>query len=234
MATTNKRPKNPTFTTEPGTSRYPKLNTPDTKYKAEGEYSVKMVFDAKAIQPLVDQYEAEVQKVRATEKARLMEGDGKSKAKAKSLSIAESPFKADVDDEGEETGKTVVNFKLPAKIIPKDPAKKTLVLKPDIFDAQGRMLADPPEIWGGSILRISGELRPYYNAKDNACGLSMRLRAAQIIELRQGGQRDAAGYGFGAVEGGYSASQSSAADDSDEGDEGSSQDGGDTAPNGDF
>jgi len=41
-----KRVTAPTFTSFKGTFKYPKLNEPDTKFKAEGEYSVKLVGSA--------------------------------------------------------------------------------------------------------------------------------------------------------------------------------------------
>lgn len=41
-----------------GTFRYPRLNKPDTKYKPEGEYSVKVRLPEADAQPLVDRLNA--------------------------------------------------------------------------------------------------------------------------------------------------------------------------------
>lgn len=181
-----------------GTASYPKLTVPDTKYKATGEYSTKMVFAAEDIQPLIDQYEKEQQRYFEEQKAELMAGDGKSKAKAKALKLAaDKPYKPEFDDEGEETGNVVINFKMPARVVRE--GKPDLILKPDVFDAAGKQLTKVPEVWSGSRLKIAYELRPFNTAI--GVGVSMRLKGVQIIELRQGGQRDAASYGFGAEDG---------------------------------
>lgn len=198
MTTTNKRPKAVRNTTPAGRSVYPKLNTPDTKYKPLGEYTTKLVLSAEDAQPLIDQYEQILNSYFEEQKAELMKGDGKSKAKAKALKFAaDRPYKPEVDDEGDDTGNVVFNFKMPARIARE--GKADLVMKPDVFDAAGKKLESPPDIWGGSVLKVAYELRPFNT--NIGVGLSLRLNAVQIIELRQGGQRDASGYGFGAEEG---------------------------------
>lgn len=40
-----------------GTAGYPKLTRPDTKFKAEGEYSTSLTMDKKSAQPLINQIE---------------------------------------------------------------------------------------------------------------------------------------------------------------------------------
>lgn len=193
--------------TPAGTAIFPKLNAPDTKFKALGEYSVKLLLTAEEAQPIIDKYEAELAAYFEAVKAELMQGDGKAKAKAKSLKLAaDKPFKPEVDDNGDDTGNMVVNFKMPARIARE--GKEDIVLTPDVFDAQGKKVAKVPEIWGGSRLRVSGQLRPF-NAPIGV-GVSLRLQAVQIIELKSGGSRDAAGYGFGAEEG-FSAEDAPAA-----------------------
>ena len=49
-------------------------------------------------------------------------------------------------------------------------------------------------VWGGSQIKVSAELIPYYTQMVGA-GISMRLRAAQVIELVEGGS-NSEGYGF--------------------------------------
>jgi hypothetical protein len=202
------KPKSVNVLTPAGIAIFPKLNTPDTKFKAMGEYSVKLLLSAEDAQPIIDAYEKELATYFEAVKEELMKGDGKSKAKAKALKLAaDKPFKPEVDDNGDDTGNMVVNFKMPARIARE--GKEDIVLRPDVFDAQGKKVVKVPEIWGGSKLRVSGQLRPF-NAPIGV-GVSLRLQAVQIIELRSGGSRDAAGYGFGAEEGGFSAEDAPAA-----------------------
>lgn len=72
--------------------------------------------------------------------------------------------------------------------------------KPDIFDATGKQLKNPPEIWGGSELKLSVEVEGYTKT-DKTVIASIDLKAAQIIKLVKGGTRDASSYGFGREEG---------------------------------
>lgn len=199
----DKKPKFTNITTPPGVAIYPKLNAPDTKFNANGAYSTRVKFSAEEAQPIIDKYETELAKYFEEVKAELMQGDGKSKAKAKSLKLApDKPYKADFDDEGNETGDLVLNFKMPAKVVRE--GKPDLIMKPDIFDAAGKKLLNPPEIWGGSKLIIAAQFRPFNTAI--GVGLSLRLNAVQIVELSTRGSRDSESYGFGAQEGGYEAS----------------------------
>src|SRR3546814_13485107 len=78
---------------------------------------------------------------------------------------------------------------------------KAWTRKPNIFDAKGNQLKNPPSIGGGSEMKLSVELFPYYAANDKTVGVSFRLEAAQIIKLVQFGARDAAGFGFGEEDG---------------------------------
>ncbi|KQW02236.1 hypothetical protein [Rhizobacter sp. Root1221] len=208
--TTNKK----TFAkvmTDPGTLVYPKLNAPDTKFKAEGEYQGKVRLDAEASAKLIKQFEAELKKYWPIAQAELEQKvsdakTGPEKAKAKKalaeMKEADKPFKPAYDDDGNETDEFEFNFKMPASFKSSKDGK-VVTMKPDIFDAKGALLKNPPEIWGGTTACVAGELRPF--SMPIGVGLSLRLKAVQIIELRSsgGGDRSAGSYGFGAREDGY-------------------------------
>ena len=59
---------------------------------------------------------------------------------------------------------------------------KVRQLKPDFFDAKGKVLKVAPNIWGGTKVYISGQFNPY--SSTTGVGVSLRLNALQIIELR--------------------------------------------------
>ena len=61
-------------------------------------------------------------------------------------------------------------------------------------------MTDVESIWGGSVLRISADLIPFYVAAVGA-GVSLRLKAVQIIDLKTGGGAGAESYGFEATKG---------------------------------
>jgi hypothetical protein len=208
---TNKQPKRPQITSPKGTFRFPKLSEPDfgnQKFpKPDGEYSVQLVlkqdspeFD-KFFEILRPHYEAALEQAEAAFKE-LPIGTRKKLGKVTPNDL----FTTLYDKETEEpTGE--VAFKAAAKASgerkhgPK--AGTRWNFKPAVFDAKGKYLSKAPEIWGGTVGRISVEVSPYFIPGTGAAGLKMHLVGAQIIDLVQGGQRNASDMGFGSEEGGY-------------------------------
>jgi hypothetical protein len=173
--------------TPAGIAIYPHLTQPDTKFNAMGEYKVSLSVTEEEAAPIT----AKIDEV--MEEAQGMIPPGKRPK------IQEPPYYNELDDEGQETGRVIFKFKMKAKVNTKD--GRTIEMSPKLFDAQGTLMTDVDSIWGGSTLRISSDLVPYYVAAVGA-GVSMRLKAVQIIELKTGGGgADAANYGFEATEG---------------------------------
>jgi hypothetical protein len=110
--------------------------------------------------------------------------------------------KDEVNDDAEPTGRKIVRFKMNASYS-KD--GETIKIKPQIFDSQGNHLKNPPQIWGGSVLKVSYQIVPYYNASTNGAGASLRMSGVQIIKLVSGGGASAEAHGFGKEEDGYMA-----------------------------
>ncbi|HEY0623152.1 hypothetical protein [Sphingomonas sp.] len=191
---------NKTFVTPKGTAIFPKLNTPDTKFNAAGVYEVKLAFDADT--PGLDKFRQIVEQMvdeRFDEEVKALEDAGKGGLAKKLTKV--SPFKAEEDPAtGDETGRILVKAKMTASGISKKTGKPW-TRKPNIFDAKGLLIKNPPQIGGGSEMKVSVELVPYVAQNDKTVGVSLRLGAAQIIKLVVFGSRDAAGYGFGEEEG---------------------------------
>jgi len=190
------------YTTNTGIAIYPHLTQPDTKFNANGEYKVSLSLTEQEAAPLKKLIEQE--KV----KAMAMIPEGK---KAKE---SDDPYFNETDDEGQETGRTVFKFKMKAKVQNKQ--GQTIELQPRLFDAQGTIFT-PDSVWGGSKIRVSTDLVPYYVAAVGA-GVSLRLKAVQIIDLKSGGGADASAYGFSATEG-FTAPEKETAPDTDFSDE---------------
>ena len=204
-----KRTSAPQFTSFKGTFKYPKLNEPDTKFKAEGEYSVKLIGNSSdaTVQALIA-------KLRPMHEAAVARGKAMIK-KGKSLSV--NPLYNEVFDETTEepTGEIEFTFKMGASGTYKNGPKagQTWTRKPGLFDAKGNAMSNAPSIWGGTVGKVSFEVgvdresgEPgYFVPGTGTAGLSLRLLAVQVIDLVSGGQRTAAGYGFGEEEG-YTAS----------------------------
>lgn len=215
MSAKNTRPSYAKVMTELGTFVYPKLNKPDQFKDGKPNYNVKLRLPADASAALINKIEAELAAYWPVAKAELEEKvasakTGPEKAKAKkaleAMKEADKSYKPAYDDDGNETGEFEFNFKMPASYT-KDkgkPTEKQVPMRPDIFDARGRLLEDPPEIWGGTTGYVSGELRPFSTTV--GVGISLRLKGVQIITLRQGGgSRDAESHGFKSHDEGYAA-----------------------------
>lgn len=199
------------FITPRGVAIFPKLSKPDTKWKAEGEYSCKLRLTPDALPAeLVEKLVAMRDEFATETKADLVAK--KNGGKAKTLKIREQLCAAETDKEsGSETGNVILNAKMTASGISKKDGKPWS-RSPKLFDAKGKPLSATAQIWGGSELKLAVEAIPYYTPKDNEVGISFRLEAAQVLKLVSGTAKDAAGYGFGEEEG-YAEDQGAPFDD---------------------
>lgn len=196
---TEKNNKLPSFTSPKGTFKWPRLNEADTKYKAEGLYSVKLILDEAEAKALMGKLQPHFDQALA---------DGREKYAALPVKTRkEKEFKINkyfspvYDEETEEeTGQVEFNFKMTASGVSKKTGK-AWSRAPRIFDAKGVPMKNPPPIWGGTVGKIAFEVMPYFNAAQAEAGLSLRLDAAQIIELVSGGGKSASAYGFGEEDG---------------------------------
>lgn len=186
------------------TFRYPKLSEPDfgnEQYpKPNGEYSVQLLLSAEEAKPLID-------KLQPVHDKAVSEGqigfDNLPVARRKQLkNLSVNPlFTEEFDKETEEpTGNVIFKIKMPASGTYKKTGKP-YTRKPVIYDAQGEIVKTVPQIWGGTVGKVSFEAGPYFIIGTGTAGVSFYLNAVQIIELRSGGGGDAASHGFGKEEG---------------------------------
>lgn len=225
MAEKSKYVAGPKFTTPRAPAIWPRLNEADTKFDAAGVYECKQELPldnpivqkirAKALElaqakfdevkeqlanePGVffdeDEYEARVAELKKSGKTALIK-------KLKLVTLVE-PLAPEVDEEGDETGTIMLKAKMKASGTYKSGKKsgEKWERSPDIFNAKGVQLKNPPKIGSGSEVKMSIELSPYYAASDGSVGCSFRLSAVQLITLVAFGQRDASAHGFGDEDG---------------------------------
>ena len=197
--------KQDTFTSQAGRALFPKLTEPDTKFKEEGEYSVKLILTAAEAAPIRERCEAIRQQAfdERFEEIRSEKPKMSAEKIRESIKLADLPIKPYEDpDTGEETGEYQVNFKMKASGVSKKTGKEW-TRRPLIFDAQNNPVnPDGLEIWSGSVLKVAYTLSPFCTAALGA-GVSIRLLGVQIIELVSGNARDAASLGFEKEESGY-------------------------------
>jgi len=165
------------FTTPVGVAQYPWLSKPDTKFSEAGDYKVNLVLTKEKALPILKQ-------INDVFLANLEEET--KKAKGKEVKKANPPFAEELDEEGKATGNIILRFKSKAEY------------KPSLFDSKANSIEDV-NVWSGSEIKVNGSIAPYYTSLIGA-GVSLRLRAVQIINLVEGG-RSASGYGFEEQEG---------------------------------
>lgn len=195
----NTSAKLPSFTTPKGTFKWPRLNEADTKYKADGLYSVKLILEAAAAKALMAQLQPHFDAAMSAgqEKYALLPVATRKTKPFKSNSYF-TPVYDQVTEV--ETGQVEFNFKMTASGIAKKTGKPWS-RAPRIFDAKGIPMINAPAIWGGTTGKVAFEALGYFNAAQAEAGLSLRLDAVQIVELVSGGGQAASAYGFGEEDG---------------------------------
>lgn len=191
--TEQKKPKRPKFITATGTAVFPRLNTPDTKFKAEGRYSVKVRFTKEQAAPIIDKLE-EAAKAEYDEQVTAFAGKVDKKGKPIEINGPDTSYEVELDDNKQPTGNILVNFGMNAQYTDKK-TNEVIKLKPSLVDAKGN--PTNVEVWGGSKIKVCYEIKPYFVAGTYTAGASCGLRAVQIIELvTKGSGMNGAVYGF--------------------------------------
>lgn len=215
----NKKGKLPVHTSPRGVFHYPWLNKADTKFDKEGVYTSGLILEPGPAAKLSAQIDGEIDAYFEKKKAELQKKGGADAAKAKKLSRRE-PYGPVYDQDGEETGRVKFNFKV--KAVGKNDKGETWSNKPALFDSAGKPC--DVAVYGGSEGKLAFQIVPYYSAKDNEVGVTLRLKAAQIIKLVSGGGKSADSYGFGVEEDGYVGGGFGPADDDEDDDTSASDD----------
>lgn len=187
------------YNTPAGIAKFPFLNKPDTKFKAEGEFTCKLILSAEDAQPLIERIDAQLEAAWAD----YQEAETNA-AKRKKMKRADPPYAAVVDETtGDETGDFEFRFKLPGQVTYKKGPKagKTVKNTVKLFDARKKEIhPDSCQIGGGSTLKINYYFFPY-NSPVVGVGVVLRLRAVQVLELVEFGA--GGDYGFDEEEGGF-------------------------------
>ena len=162
-----------TFTTPKGVAFYPYISAPDTKFDEQGHYKVNLCIPKEEAQPIIEQIKGElVAGIKALKEA-------KPNAKIKQAPL---PFEDELDEDDQATGNVIIKFKSKA------------AYKPAIFDSKGTPMMKS-NIYAGSILKVNGSIA-FYNSPAVGAGVTLRLRAVQVIEYVEGAV-GATKFGFG-------------------------------------
>jgi hypothetical protein len=183
-----------------GVAVYPWLNKPDTKFVPAGmtaeewggvfktglrvpsaEFAGSAYRDGLTFKAFLDQLVDQ-----SFEEART------EHPKDKKLIKRTFPYKDETDDEGEDTGNVLINFKQNARIKRRD--GQVIEVKIPLFNARGEAITDA--IYGGSIIKVAFTVRNTWMAKDKEAGIRLDIAAVQILKLVKT-SRSASDFGFG-------------------------------------
>jgi|LakMenE01Jun11ns_1017448.scaffolds.fasta_scaffold9958477_11 hypothetical protein len=183
MLKMNDKPKYVRLVSPKGVAVYPRLNTPSTKFKEEGEYSVKLSIPVEDATPFLEQIKAIAREFYKEQCALL---------KKEKLKVHAFPWE-------EDGNKVTVKFSNVAKITSK--AGQVWEVKIPLLDSKGTPITDL--IGGGSVLKVATEVKPWY-VPALGVGVSLRLKAVQVIDLKAPSQLvSAEQFGFSTDEEGF-------------------------------
>ena len=175
---------NPRFVSPLGVAVYQYLLKPDVKFNKDGEYKTTLRIKKDDAQETITRIDEAI----SASVNQIKKGNG-----SKSVKTANPPYKID------ENGDYLINFKLKAKVT-NSKTGNSWTQKPALFDASGQPIAKDTIVWGGSEMKVSYELVPYHTSLVGA-GVSLRLKAAQILKLVSGEGAAASSFGFAKEDG---------------------------------
>ena len=177
-----------------GEAIHPWLNKPDVKYNADGVFKVGLaVADEAALK-----FKEEIDVLAQAGFEAIMEEKGLKPAEQKKWSVY-YPYEMETDDEGNETGRIIFNFKQNATIRLRDGEVKKVII--GLRDSMNEPLKANTPIFGGSTICLMWKSRPVTIAGTKQAGARLDFSMAQLIKPAEG--RASGGGGFAKVEGGY-------------------------------
>lgn len=172
----NERKRFPRIIIE-GIARFPSLTHPDTRFNPEGDYKVDLRVKPEDAEEYIEKLEA----IRDKYYDELPEKD-RRKAKKKDVFVEEE------DKDGNPTGFYL--FRMKQSAIVKSKKGVEYDMRPRFFDANNNLIPDEKvdklQIWGGSLIAVQAEVKPFFIPTDKTCGVSLRPRNVQIINLVSG------------------------------------------------
>ena len=156
-----------------GTALWAKVFEPDTKFDANGIYSVNVLIPETEAVELCEYLDGVVQQRYAEEV--------KAKPKLKNGLSTKTPYEPEYDQNGDPTGNIEFKLKLKAKVQARDGS--TYEQKPIVVDAKRTPMSADTNVGNGSVIKAAYEPIPYMMASTKQVGVSLRLKGVQILEL---------------------------------------------------
>lgn len=174
------------YTSPVGEAVFPWLTKADTEHDASGVFHVDLSVPADA----ADGFIAKLEKVRSDFLATLSVAQQTALTLKPVFKMEMTRYAKDATDDEKlnfvptETGNLLFRMKLKNNVT--TGKGETFTQEPIIVSADtGEKVTDP--VYGGSILRVRGQIVPYTNAASGIVGVTLRMKAVQVIELVTGG-----------------------------------------------
>ena len=151
-----------------GEAIYPHLVKPDVRFNELGEYKVTLKVAKQDASEMVKEIEKSIEDSLAK---------AEKENKGKSVKSAPKPYK-------EESDHVFFKFKMKASGVNKKTQEK-FTQRPQLLDSKKNPIAPNTSIWGGSIMKVAYQPVPYFTPMLGA-GISLRLKAVQVIKLVEG------------------------------------------------
>lgn len=173
---------------------------PSTEYDENGQYFVRLKLKTtdKGTQKLIKLID-DAREWAFNEAVERLETPKEKKA----VKAADPSYKTEEDEDGNETGYTIFNFKRKAVRTTKNGDIKPITLP--LFDSMLQPVdREGLDVWSGSEIAVAFKLCPFYTPQVGA-GVSHRLEAIQLIKVVSGGgdSRSATEFGFERNETGF-------------------------------
>lgn len=193
------RPRFEAFVSPVGTAVFPYLITPDTRFNADGVYTVDLSMPKELASEFTARLEKSLNAYFSTELNTTQQSTlAKKPVWKQEYTRPEYPEDCDEDTKAaiknahvpEETGNVLFRMKMNAKFTKRN--GDIIEQQPIVVDAAtGERVTE--NVWSGSVVRVKGQIIPYINNAAQIAGLSLRLKSVQVIDLVTG-SGDGAGY----------------------------------------
>ena len=156
-----------------GNAKWAKVFEADYRFVPEGEYSIQVTMPEEQAAEVCEQLDKMAQ-------AKLEEAV-KENPKLKTVLSTRSCYDNDTDEAGTPTGDIVFKAKMKARIKSRD--GRVYEQKPAVVDAKRTPMDGNALIGNGSVVKIAVEPFPYMMQATKSVGVTLRLKAVQVIDL---------------------------------------------------
>jgi hypothetical protein len=164
-----------------GKARWAKVFEADTRYVPEGEYSIQVVLPESEAAEVCEQLD----KMAESKLAEVV----KENPKLTNVLSTRQPFEMDTDEAGTPTGDLVFKSKMKARVKSRD--GRVYEQKPMVVDAKKTPMDGNTLIGNGSTIKVAVEPIPYMMQATKTVGVTLRLKAVQVIDLVEYGNNAA-------------------------------------------